>query len=102
MRKTFSALTLLILIAYTPLAVGQEYYSPNELSFTVYDDGYVVVDYTVDVDPTMVRVKRLSEALRDARRAPCKRANLSFPVFLDRSTSTSSEKRADPLPLPNW
>ena len=56
MRKTFSALTLLILIASTPLAVGQEYYSPNELSFTVYDDGYVVVDYTVDVDPTMVRV----------------------------------------------
>ncbi len=56
MRKTFSALILLILIASTPLAVGQEYYSPNELSFTVYDDGYVVVDYTVDVDPTMVRV----------------------------------------------
>ncbi|MQY83385.1 hypothetical protein GH157_06825 [archaeon] len=46
----------MILIASTPLAVGQEYYSPNELSFTVYDDGYVVVDYTVDVDPTMVRV----------------------------------------------
>ena len=56
MRKTFSALILLILIASTPLAVGQEYYSPNDLSFTVYDDGYVVVDYTVDVDPTMVRV----------------------------------------------
>ncbi|NQT07860.1 hypothetical protein HQ586_02175 [Candidatus Bathyarchaeota archaeon] len=44
------------LVVSTPLAVGQEYYSPNELSFTVYDDGYVVVDYTVDVDPTMVRV----------------------------------------------
>ncbi|MBL7167371.1 hypothetical protein ISS40_01735 [Candidatus Bathyarchaeota archaeon] len=44
------------LIASTTLAVGQEYYSPNDLSFTVYDDGYVVVDYTVDVDPTMVRV----------------------------------------------
>ena len=56
MRKTFSALILLILISSTPLAVGQEYYSPNDLSFTVYDDGYVVVDYTVDVDPTMVRV----------------------------------------------
>jgi uncharacterized membrane protein len=56
MRKTFSALILLILIASTPLAVGQEYYSPNDLSFTVYDDGYVVVDYTVDVDPTMVMV----------------------------------------------
>ena len=56
MRKTLSVLILLSLIASTTLAVGQEYYSPNELSFTVYDDGYVVVDYTVDVDPTMVRV----------------------------------------------
>lgn len=56
MRKTLSALILLSLIASTTLAVGQEYYSPNELSFNVYDDGYVVVDYTVDVDPTMVRV----------------------------------------------
>jgi len=49
-------LILLILVASTPLVVGQEYYSPNDLSFTVYDDGYVVVDYTVDVDPTMVMV----------------------------------------------
>jgi uncharacterized membrane protein len=56
MRRTPSFLILLILVASTPLAVGQEYYSPNDLSFTVYDDGYVVVDYTVDVDPTMVRV----------------------------------------------
>ena len=56
MRKILSVLILLSLIASTTLAVGQEYYSPNELSFTVYDDGYVVVDYTVDVDPTMVRV----------------------------------------------
>jgi len=56
MRRALSFLILLSLIASTPLAVGQEYYSPNELSFTVYDDGYVVVDYTVDVDPTMVRV----------------------------------------------
>ena len=53
MRKTLSVLILLSLVASTTLAVGQEYYSPNELSFTVYDDGYVVVDYTVDVDPTM-------------------------------------------------
>jgi len=56
MRRALAFLILLSLIASTPLAVGQEYYSPNELSFTVYDDGYVVVDYTVDVDPTMVRV----------------------------------------------
>jgi uncharacterized membrane protein len=56
MRRALSFLILLSLIASTPLAVGQEYYSPNELSFTVYDDGYVVVDYTVDVDPTMERV----------------------------------------------
>ena len=56
MRRVLSFLILLSLISSTPLAVGQEYYSPNELSFTVYDDGYVVVDYTVDVDPTMVRV----------------------------------------------
>ena len=56
MRRTPSFLILLILVASTPLVVGQEYYSPNDLSFTVYDDGYVVVDYTVDVDPTMVMV----------------------------------------------
>jgi uncharacterized membrane protein len=56
MRRVLAFLIFLSLIASTPLAVGQEYYSPNDLSFTVYDDGYVVVDYTVDVDPTMVRV----------------------------------------------
>jgi len=56
MRKILSVLILLSLVVSTPLVMGQEYYSPNELSFTVYDDGYVVVDYTVDVDPTMVRV----------------------------------------------
>lgn len=56
MRRVLAFLILLSLVVSTPLAVGQEYYSPNELSFTVYDDGYVVVDYTVDVDPTMVRV----------------------------------------------
>jgi len=56
MRKTLSFLLLLSMVISTPLVMGQEYYSPNDLSFTVYDDGYVVVDYTVDVDPTMVRV----------------------------------------------
>ena len=56
MRKILSVLILLSLVVSTPLVMGQEYYSPNEASFTVYDDGYVVVDYTVDVDPTMVRV----------------------------------------------
>jgi len=56
MRKTLAFLILLSFIVSTPLAVGQEYYTPNELSFTVWDDGYAVVDYTVDVDPTMVRV----------------------------------------------
>jgi len=56
MRRVLTFLILLGMVASIPLAVGQEYYSPNELSFTVYDDGYVVVDYTVDVDPTMVRV----------------------------------------------
>ena len=31
-------------------------YSPRELVFTVYADGYVAVDYAVEVDPTRARV----------------------------------------------
>ncbi|MEE8354908.1 MAG: hypothetical protein V3S09_03695 [Candidatus Bathyarchaeia archaeon] len=35
---------------------GQPYYTPLELSFTVYADGYTAVDYFSDVDPTRPRV----------------------------------------------
>lgn len=39
-----------------PLAVAQEDYTPVELVLTVYGDGYVGVDYGIDVDPTKARV----------------------------------------------
>jgi uncharacterized membrane protein len=47
----------MFILAFNPvLAYGQLYYTPSELSITVYADGYVAVDYFVDVDPTRPRV----------------------------------------------
>jgi uncharacterized membrane protein len=48
----------LIITAY-PFAQGQPDYTPSELSFVVYSDGYVAVDYEVEVDPTKSRVQVL-------------------------------------------
>jgi uncharacterized membrane protein len=39
-----------------PYASCQELYTPRELTFVVYQDGYVAVDYYVDVDPTKAMV----------------------------------------------
>ena len=50
------ALTLTLFLASAPNAFCQEQYSPRELTFVVYQDGYVAVDYYVDVDPTKARV----------------------------------------------
>jgi uncharacterized membrane protein len=49
-------LTLTLFLAAAPYSFGQEQYSPRELTFVVYQDGYVAVDYYVDVDPTKARV----------------------------------------------
>ena len=49
-------LTFAFLLVAAPCALGQEQYSPRELTFVVYQDGYVAVDYYVDVDPTKARV----------------------------------------------
>ncbi|UCH58076.1 MAG: hypothetical protein JSV18_04045 [Candidatus Bathyarchaeota archaeon] len=55
--KRSPLILIAIIIASTlPHAVGQPYYEPSELSFRVYPDGYVVVEYDVDVDPTRSRV----------------------------------------------
>ena len=54
--KAYIAMFLTTLIAVIPLAAGQEQYTPIELSFIVFPDGYVAVDYYVDVDPTKARV----------------------------------------------
>ena len=56
MRRSIVFLIVLGLAASLPHVEAQEYVFPSELSFIVYGDGYVAVDYTVDVDPTMVRV----------------------------------------------
>ncbi len=50
------ALALLIVSFLVPAAQGQSYYTPLELSFVVYSDGYVSLDYEVNVDPTRSRV----------------------------------------------
>jgi uncharacterized membrane protein len=50
------ALTLAFFLAAAPCSLGQKQFSPRELTFVVYQDGYVAVDYYVDVDPTKVRV----------------------------------------------
>jgi uncharacterized membrane protein len=54
--KAYIAILLTMLIAVIPLAEGQEQYTPIELSFIVFPDGYVAIDYYVDVDPTKARV----------------------------------------------
>ena len=55
-RHTILALSILIVMTCVPLAVAQEDYTPVELVLTVYGDGYVGVDYGIDVDPTKARV----------------------------------------------
>jgi len=51
-------LALLLLTTYTHVytAHSQPYSEPAELSFEVYPDGYVAVEYLVDVDPSRSRV----------------------------------------------
>jgi uncharacterized membrane protein len=53
--KSLCAFILISLVAI-PIAVSQDHYTPRELSFIVYADGYVAVDYYADVDPTRARV----------------------------------------------
>jgi uncharacterized membrane protein len=50
------ALALLVFSLLVPHVQGQPYYTPLELSFIVYPDGYVAVDYEANVDPTRSRV----------------------------------------------
>lgn len=54
--KIFFSIILLIFALGVPFAVSQEYFTPTQLSFTVYSDGFSVVDYEGDVDPTRSRV----------------------------------------------
>jgi len=46
------ALAFIFILLVVPYASGQDLYTPGELTFVVYQDGYVAVDYYVDVDPT--------------------------------------------------
>jgi uncharacterized membrane protein len=56
-RRGYSLLFLTLILAFSPFYVlGQTYYTPFGLSFTVYADGYIAVDYFADVDPTRPRV----------------------------------------------
>ena len=56
-RRGLTALVLMLIITFNPvLANGPLYYTPSELSITVYSDGYAAVDYLVDVDPTRSKV----------------------------------------------
>ena len=55
-RGSRLALALLLVSFLVPHAQGQPYYTPLELSFIVYPDGYVAVDYEANVDPTRSRV----------------------------------------------
>ncbi len=48
-------LIVMLLVSFQT-AYGQAENVPRELSFIVYPDGYVAVDYTLDVDPTKVSV----------------------------------------------
>ncbi len=56
-RKGFSTLVFTLILAFNAFPVyGQSPYTPSELSFTVYADGYAAVDYSAYVDPTRPRV----------------------------------------------
>jgi len=52
-RKGFSTLVFTLILVFNAFSVyGQSFYTPSELSFTVYADGYAAVDYSAYVDPT--------------------------------------------------
>ena len=55
-RRIILAFIILIVMEGIPATYAQEDYTPSELSFIVYSDGYIGVDYTIDVDPTLVQV----------------------------------------------
>ena len=55
-KRLLLALLLLIASTLVHTAHGQPYSEPVELSFEVYPDGYVAVEYLVDVDPSRSRV----------------------------------------------
>jgi len=56
--KVFSVVTaaMLALLMVAQAVEAQPSYTPKELVFTVYADGFVAVDYTAVVDPTRARV----------------------------------------------
>jgi hypothetical protein len=51
-----SAMILITFLATAQVLGGQTSYTPKDLTFTVFSDGFVSVDYIVDIDPTMPRV----------------------------------------------
>ena len=55
-RRIALSFVVLVVLGGIPAAFAQEDYTPSELSFIVYSDGYIGVDYTIDVDPTLVQV----------------------------------------------
>lgn len=55
-RTAIIALIFIVLMVNNPSAEGQPGCTPRELSFTVYVDGYVMVSYSADIDPTRPRV----------------------------------------------
>ncbi len=55
-RRITLSFVVLVVLGGIPAAFAQEDYTPSELSFVVYSDGYIGVDYTIDVDPTLVQI----------------------------------------------
>jgi uncharacterized membrane protein len=55
-RTVSITLAIILLASSLPTAACQGYYTPRELSFIVYSDGYTAVEYRGDVDPTRSRV----------------------------------------------
>jgi len=56
LKRFLLALLLLTASIHVHTAHGQPYSEPVELSFEIYPDGYVAVEYLVDVDPSRSRV----------------------------------------------
>ena len=55
-HRVATLLVIIILLSSNAHVAAHEDYDPVDLSLIIYSDGYVSIDYTVDVDPTKVQV----------------------------------------------
>lgn len=87
----------LVLLALLSPHAQQTAYTPLELTFRVYEDGYVAVDYLISLDPTIVEVNitlfgRLYQDLvvKDQEGLPLNHSQITGGITLESLGSTSA------------